>query len=52
MKTKPQKVVIGFSIPKQALEKIDELASDTGLSRSEYIRSLVLRHLEEKEKGD
>lgn len=45
-----EKIVIGFAIPKQALDKLDKLASDTGLSRSEYIRSLVLRHLEEKEK--
>jgi len=45
---KPMKEVVGFSLPIQAIEKIDKLSLDSGLSRSEYLRSLVLRHLEEK----
>jgi len=43
------KAVIGFALPKQAIEKINNLAFRIGLSRSEYLRTLVLKHLEEKE---
>jgi len=51
MEKKSLKIVVGFALPLQAIEKVNKLASSSGLSRSEYLRSLVLRHLEQKE-GD
>ena len=44
-----EKIVIGFAISEEKIKQLDNLAKNNGLSRSEYLRSLVIRHLEEKE---
>lgn len=36
---------ISFSLPQNLLKLLDEIASSSGLSRSEFVRSAVIQHI-------
>jgi metal-responsive CopG/Arc/MetJ family transcriptional regulator len=44
--------IIAITIPEVLLAEIDEKRKELGISRSEYLRSLVIRELKEAKKNE
>lgn len=43
---------VGISLPKPAIERLDEVAKQEGMSRSAYARLVLLNHLRQEGRED
>jgi len=51
VKSAPVERII-ISLPRELLEKLNELARRKGLSRASYIRMILTEHVQEQERGE